>query len=152
MSIIGIDPGAKGGVAVLDGDDLRICPMCSSLDLWLLVKTWMGSTVKHVYIEKAQAMPRQGVTSMFTYGKSVGKLIGVIEAAQVPYTEVAPQAWKKVVLAGMDRSDKSSSIKRAKQLFPHIDFRATERCRKDSDGMAEAALIAWYGMNLAKGG
>lgn len=146
MSVIGIDPGQSGGVALLDhngGDEVF-----TMLDPFQLFCYLIVDTVKHVYIEKAQPMPKQGVVGVFTYGKGYGELLGVIKASQVPFTEVRPQTWKRVVLADMDRSDKQSSIRRAKQLFPRIDFRATERCRKEHDGMAEAALIAWYGLNL----
>lgn len=145
MSIIGIDPGQRGGIAIIgDGDD-KVYPM---LDPFALFCYLIGDRTRHVFIEKAQAMPKQGVVSMFKYGVGYGELLGVIKASQVPFTEVRPQTWKKAVMADMDRSDKASSIKRAKQLFPHLDFRATERCRKESDGMCEAALIAYYGANV----
>ena len=32
-----------------------------------------------------------------------------------------------------------------KRLFPGVNLKATERCRKDHDGIAEALLIAEYG-------
>lgn len=149
MSVIGVDPGQRGGVAAICGDSDEVIAMPDAIGFVLFLKKHDPS---HVYIEKAHAMPKQGVTSMFTYGKSVGKLIGVIEAMQIPYTEVTPQAWKKAALAGMDKSDKKSSVTRAKQLYPHLSLRASTACRTDSDGMAEALLIAWFGWTHGKGG
>lgn len=65
--------------------------------------------------------------------------------AEIPVTEVLPQAWKKVMLNGMDKSDKKSSIIRATQLLPGFSFLATERSTVPHDGMAESFLIAEYG-------
>ena len=86
-------------------------------------------------------MPKQGVTSMFNFGVSFGYIQGVIEAFEIPYELVSPQKWKKHF--GLD-NDKSKSIAKCKHLFPGVSLLPTERCRKDSDGMAEALLIALY--------
>lgn len=150
MKIVGVDPGLKGGIAFIGNDgDSEVIPMASALDFGLFLRQ---HDPDHVYIEKAHAMPAQGTVSMFSYGKGVGKLLGVIEFLMIPYTEVTPQSWKKMALAGMDKSDKKSSVTRAKQLYPHLSLRASTACRTDSDGMAEALLIAWYGWTHGKGG
>lgn len=87
-------------------------------------------------------MPGQGVTSMFNFGKSAGYIEGVLTALGIPYQLVMPKRWKaEFTLCG---KDKQASIETCKRLFPDVSLRASERCRKDSDGMAEALLMAEF--------
>ena len=92
-------------------------------------------------VEKVGAMPGQGVTSMFNFGKNVGYIEGVLETLGIPYQLVPPQKWKKEFSLG---SDKKQSIEVCKRLFPDISLRRTDKCRTDDDGMAEALLMALY--------
>ena len=47
----------------------------------------------HVWIEKVGAMPGQGVSSMFQFGRSVGTIEGIIAALRLPISYVTPQKW-----------------------------------------------------------
>ena len=87
-------------------------------------------------------MPGQGVTSMFHFGKSAGYIEGVLNAFKIKYDLIPPQRWKKVFEL---HSDKQESIDKCIQLFPKANLLPTPRCKKPSDGMAEALLIAEYG-------
>lgn len=88
-------------------------------------------------------MPGQGVTSMFHFGKSAGYIEGVLKAFHIPYDLIPPQRWKKHY--GL-HSDKQESIDKCLELFPDTCLLPTQRCKKPSDGMAEALLIAKYGL------
>ena len=92
-------------------------------------------------VEQVSAMPGQGVTSMFNFGKGFGWILGTLEAYSVPYELIRPQKWKKEFSV---TSDKNTSIEVCKRLFPHVSLLPTERCKKDNDGMAEALLLAEY--------
>jgi crossover junction endodeoxyribonuclease RuvC len=95
-------------------------------------------------VEKVGAMPGQGVTSMFHFGKSAGYIEGVLTALGIPYQLVPPVKWKRAFsLVG---KDKKASIETCRKLFPELDLKRTERCRTDSDGKAESALLACYAM------
>ena len=92
-------------------------------------------------VEKVGAMPGQGVVSMFNFGHNLGLIEGLLQANKIPYQLVPPQTWKKEFsLTG----DKQKSIEVCKKLFPDISLLATPRSRKESDGMAEALLMAEY--------
>ncbi|MBQ8737780.1 MAG: hypothetical protein IJY78_08200 [Bacteroidaceae bacterium] len=104
-----------------------------------LVETYRGNIV--CAVESVSAMPGQGVTSMFNFGKGFGWTLGTLEAYDVPYELIRPQKWKKEFSV---TSDKNTSIAVCKRLFPHVSLLPTERCRKDNDGMAEAMLMAEY--------
>ena len=93
-------------------------------------------------VEKVGAMPGQGVTSMFNFGQGFGFILGVLAALGIGVQLVPPGTWKKEFsLVG---KDKAASIEVCRRLFPGVNLRASEQCRKDSDGMAEALLMAEY--------
>ena len=154
--VIGIDPGINGAIAIFeDGklDTIHDMPtlkiasgktMKSHISAIGLVRILETSTLvtdnqTHIVIEKVGAMPGQGVTSMFNFGRSAGIIEGVVAALQRPYTYVTPNVWTKAVgrAAGKD-----ASRMRAMELFPK---RADLFKRAKDDGRADAALIAyWY--------
>lgn len=92
-------------------------------------------------LERVGAMPKQGVNSMFHFGENYGFIQGLLTAYSIPYELVTPQKWKKEFQI---TGDKNSSIDVCKRLFPYVNLRKTERCKKDHDGMAEALLMAEY--------
>jgi len=99
-------------------------------------------------IEKQQAMPGQGVTSMFSIGMGYGLLLGLVTGLRLPYAVVHPRTWKKIMLRDVPGDDqKGRSIIAAGRLFPNVDLRKSERARKPHDGKAESLLLAWYGLH-----
>jgi crossover junction endodeoxyribonuclease RuvC len=87
-------------------------------------------------------MPKQGVASTFKFGKGYGEVLGITTALHFEIHEPTPQAWKKAMLTGTDKS-KDASIQVAENLFPTVSL-VLPRCRKAHDGMAEALLMAEY--------
>lgn len=144
MIYIGIDPGKNGGIAWIkdsgkaEAERLNIEKLASRLR----VLTANGSRPTVCYLEKVHSMPKQGVSSTFSFGMNYGIIIGHLMALGVNYELVTPPVWKKAM--GVT-ADKRTSIRRCKELFPDADLKATARCKKDHDGMAEALLIAEYG-------
>ena len=149
--VIGIDPGISGAIAVFeDGKLVNVIDMptlevdsgktkkrhISAVSLCNYLTVFSNA---HVVIEKVGAMPGQGVTSMFNFGRSAGIIEGVVAALCNPHTYVTPATWTKAVgrAAGKD-----ASRMRAMELFPS---KADLFKRAKDDGRADAALIAyWY--------
>lgn len=144
---IGIDPGKSGAIAILLDGKISLLTAFETAGLTDVAKAIVGehrdSFEGHTAccVEKVGAMPGQGVTSMFSFGKTAGYIEGVLDAMGIPYQLVPPQRWKKEF--GLN-SDKEKSIEVAKRLFPGVNLRRTDRCKKDHDGMAEALLMAEY--------
>lgn len=95
-------------------------------------------------IEEVGAMPKQGVSSMFTFGMSLGAILGAAQANAVPVEMVRPPVWKAASQLGglTDGEGKTAARLYAKQLWPQ---HAKILDVKDNHGMADAALIArWY--------
>jgi crossover junction endodeoxyribonuclease RuvC len=100
--------------------------------------------IEHAYIEHASSMPKQGVASMFSFGRTFGALEMALVANGIPYTIVTAQAWKK--LAGIPTgADKESSRRRALQLFQD---QATALARRKDHARADALLLAHFGPKL----
>jgi crossover junction endodeoxyribonuclease RuvC len=90
-------------------------------------------------IERVGAMPKQGVSSTFNFGRSYGLLLGVVAALQIPSVLVAPRTWKRDLKLG---ADKEESRALALRQWP---ARAELFARKKDHGRAEAALLALWG-------
>ena len=147
--IIGIDPGKAGAIAFITPTTTDAMPMPLSgkeIDGTAIAERLRELLPDLVVIEKAQAMPGQGVTSMFNYGKGFGLILGVCEALGVPYRLITPQAWKKVVLAGTAK-DKHAAINFVRRAYPSVNL-TPGRKTKPHDGMADAVCIAEYGARM----
>jgi crossover junction endodeoxyribonuclease RuvC len=149
--VIGIDPGASGAIALLVSGVLvsvydmptvtvernkaqkrQVCPAGLSLLMQQL-------SPHKAIVEKVGAMPGQGVSSMFSFGRSVGIIEGVLAAKQIPVTFTTPQAWQKQSGAA---KGKDGSRQRVMELFPR---EAHLFARVKDDGRADAVLIALAG-------
>ena len=151
MIYAGVDPGKKGGYAVIRivperEDDVRVF----AWDDRLFIEEMRGVAALAqefpekcvACVEKVGAHPGQGVTSMFTFGQGFGYILGVLAALEIGVQLVPPGTWKREF--SLIGKDKAASVEACKRLFPGVDLRPTEKCRKDSDGMAEALLMAEY--------
>ena len=151
MIIAGIEPGANGGLAVITRNNVHIFSVPKvgkEIDerAWMLWQNPLAE-VDHIFIEQVGAMPGQGVTSMFNFGDRFGFVKALAYSAGVPVSFVRPQEWKKGV--GIPTgSEKGASRIRASQLFPND---ADKWSRVKDDGLAEAALIAYYGSLKLRG-
>ena len=144
MIYIGIDPGKNGGIAKINTDTGFVKTVTFSEES--LISELEGyfmfdKSPLRCVLEKVNAMPGQGVVSMFNFGQNYGFIQGVLKAYKIPYELVTPQKWKKEFSC---TSDKNTSIEVCKRLFPNVNLKATDRCKKDHDGMAEALLLACY--------
>lgn len=145
---IGVDPGLTGAIALVDdaGELLDVYDMpvvagqvsatlLAELEDWTNVHVMFGTVV----LEDVHAMPKQGVTSSFGFGRSKGVVEGVFAGAGRPIVYVSPNRWKKAM--GVT-ADKGTARRRAIDLWPR---HAAKFARVKDDGRAEAALIAlWH--------
>lgn len=144
-----IDPGLKGAIAITQGGQyiaswntpiIKNGPK-SVLDLTEIVRIFEMNDVDIVVLEKVHAMPKQGVTSTFTFGEGYGAYKGILATLAIPYVEVTPQAWQKVMFAGISPElGKKRSIYKVSQLFPSLT--------RVGDGVADAICMSLYGQSL----
>jgi crossover junction endodeoxyribonuclease RuvC len=153
MKILGVDPGIAGGIVILEINGDAAPQLVAAIDIpltgvgakqrvdVLALREWIiRHHPEHAYIERGQAMPRQGSSSGFKYGRAIGAIEAVIACTGVPTTIVEPALWKK--FHGLRGGDKESGRQRALQLFPAAH---AELARKKDHGRADACLIALFG-------
>jgi len=150
--ILGIDPGLSGALAFYDTVeqtvevvDMPVLELVRNgkkkreVSAQALANHLAGRKINSAFLERVNAMTGQGVTSVFSFGRSLGIVEGILAAYDIPTTLVTPQAWQKAV---NQRAGKDGSRERAMQLFP---AQANLFQRKKDDGRSDAALIAYYG-------
>lgn len=151
MRILGIDPGISGAYAVLEDGrliDAQDIPISGSgakkrvnVNLFASLISVYGA--RWAFIERAQAMPKQGASSGFLYGRAVGALEASVELSNIAFEVVEASKWKRhFALKG---GDKESARQKALWIFPDAHELLA---RKKDHQRAEAALIALYGCFL----
>lgn len=140
--ILGVDPGLSGALVflTLSGDLAEIEDMPhvgKEVNAHMIARLILGyGPVRHAVVERAQSMPKQGISGAFNYGTGYGKILGVLAALDIPTVHVAPSQWKKRWNLG---KDKNMSRQRATERWPGWadSFKLIK-----NDGRAEAALMA----------
>jgi crossover junction endodeoxyribonuclease RuvC len=152
MKIASIDPGLAGAAAVLEQINGAV-RLISVIDLPIAGEgakrrldavtfaSWLNTYgPTHAFIENARAMPGQGVTSMFRYGRVAGAVEGVVAAQLIPLTLVEPATWKHHLRLNSSKEDCRA---RALQLLPNA---AGKLQRIRDHHRAEAILLGFYGL------
>ena len=153
MIIFGVDPGVSGAISVLDGKKvLGIYDMPTMIDGKKNKKQVNGAQVTNiikerlnekkeivVVVEHVNAMPGQGVTSMFNFGQSFGVIKGVCSALSLPIYFIRPTKWKKHF--NLINVNKDASRTKAIEIYPEISNKLS---RKKDSNRADAILIARY--------
>lgn len=149
--ICAIDPGASGALAffsptagtleIIDMPTVEVkrgAKMKNEISPQMLAPLIAARKPGVAVLEKVGAMPGQGSSSMFQFGRGVGMVEGIVAALHIPIEYVTPQAWQKAVHS---RDGKDGARQRAAEIFPAY---AHLFALKKWDGRADAALMAWW--------
>ncbi len=153
MRILGIDPGLSGGISVLEDQKvLGIFDMpvmaegkknkrqLNSAQLVNIIKENTRSDDDVVIIvEQVNAMPGQGVTSMFNFGQTFGAIKGICAAMSLPIFFVRPSKWKKHF--ELINASKDSSRTKVIEMYPHL---SNQLAKKKDVNKSDAILIARF--------
>ena len=153
MKIIGIDPGLSGAIAVLENNkvlNIFDIPVMSEgkknkrqLNSALLVDLLKENINKEeevvVVVEQVNAMPGQGVTSMFNFGQTFGAIKGICAALDLPIFLVRPSKWKKHF--DLINSSKDSSRTKVIEMYPSL---SSQLSKKKDVNKSDAILIARF--------
>lgn len=161
MIIFGADPGASGAIAFLrtegagvigigtiqnDRSERDLCDWLKSL----LDDDPITTFQRHAYLERVSASPGAGVSGMFRFGQSYGRLSMLLTAHNVPFDLVNPHTWQQAMGCARPKGEakesqtahKNRTKARAQQLFPEI---------KCTHAISDALLIAEWGRRLRAG-
>jgi len=142
--IIGIDPGAGGGVGVYDGlQYMRVIKMPATEDDLVSFFKRAAEHNPNIFMEKVHAMPGNGVVSMFSFGQQVGTIKTALAAAGLlDRTQfITPQEWQRAI-GCLTKGDKKVSKKAAETMFPNLTI---------THATADALLITEYGRRVVSG-
>lgn len=147
MNILGVDPGATGGLAIVDSGRMTIISGCrmptykfkkKALVSPNGVMAFVGSiSIDLVVVEQVNSMPGQGHTGAFSFGRTTGAIEAVAGLLCPRLEWVPPSTWKKHF--GLSKN-KQASIDLAKRTFGY----SYQWQHLADDGIAEAALITRY--------
>lgn len=153
MTILGIDPGLDGALALLDcrGKVIEIVDMptvpvvINKKNRRIIDKVKLFQNIERLApalccLEQASVRQGEGALGAFTTGRGFGILEGILSALQIPTLIVTPQRWKRDLQV---TSDKKTSRDLATKIFS--EQASLFRRVKDAD-RAEACLIALYGI------
>ena len=153
MKIIGIDPGLSGAIAILEDkkvfsvSDMPVMAegkknkrQLNSAQLVNIIKE--NTNPKDdiaVVVEQVNAMPGQGVTSMFNFGQTFGAIKGICAALSLPIFFVRPSKWKKHF--NLINASKDSSRTKVIEMYPSL---SSQLAKKKDVNKSDAVLIARF--------
>jgi hypothetical protein len=180
IKVIGIDPGLKGGICFLEGfviQDLIRMPIAKletktkkkvkemtakekklhkAKKPVFKTKTIVDSKAVYdlilefepdlVVIEKPFYLGINSAVVVGTTAENVGRLYGITEGLGHKILRVPANSWKGYFDIDVDKEE---AITKAEELYPSIDL-IPPRCREKQDGLAEALLLARYGLEKMK--
>jgi crossover junction endodeoxyribonuclease RuvC len=159
MTILGIDPGLDGAIAILTeaGELVAIHDMPTledgakgrrAVNPALFAGIIYASHATLAFCELVGPRPTDSTTGAFGFGRSRGIIEGVLAAAGIPLAMIAPPVWKRAANFAPGKENKDSARCVAISRWPS---QAALFARKGDCDRAEAALIAVVGL-LRKGG
>jgi crossover junction endodeoxyribonuclease RuvC len=164
IRILGVDPGISGGWAVVNGGGgLLVAGVFPTkvvkkngknsyaIDGLALASLFLETEATHAFVENVHSRPRQA--GQFTFGLNTGIIHGLLYASGLEINLVSPTSWKG--FWNIKRSENETKAQKktearhlVQKLYPP---QAEVFQRVKDDGVAEAVLIALYGLNLLVG-
>lgn len=150
---MGVDPGLRGAISIISNDNIEIFDfpvvpkpygkgnMISPDQLSDILKIIVEKyDIKLACLESVSAMTGQGVTGVFSFGRSLGTIEGCIASRDIPINYVTPRKWKSYFeLIG---SEKDAA--RLLVLSKYPNYHKLFKRKKDCD-RADSLLIGLYG-------
>ena len=139
MIIFGIDPGISGAISVLENKKvIKVFDMPTMIDGKKNKRQVNGAQATNIIKERlnddkeiivvvahVNAMPGQGVTSMFNFGQSFGVIKGICSALSLPIYFVRPTKWKKHF--NLIKTNKDASRTKVIQVYPEISSKLSRK-------------------------
>lgn len=159
--VIGVDPGASGGFARVGGWGSRggvlfCCPLPvrevavnGGIERWLdgrdFVDLLQAGDEAEVWVEMVVGRGGWRADTNFLLGGSFHSVRSICELLGNRVHLVRPQTWRKWYGLDTKKADKAESVRLARVLWPDRNFKMAD------DGIAEACLIAAFGLDVQNG-
>jgi crossover junction endodeoxyribonuclease RuvC len=156
--ILGIDPGAHGAIAVLDGGGelLEVLDMPSTpeangrtaTNAPLLAVLLSRTHARIAFCEFVGARPTDAKVAAFAFGRARGVIEGCAGALGLPMVFLTPPTWKRLADIPPGAENKDLARTRAIARWPARGHLFARKCDVDR---AEACLIALAGLKREAG-
>lgn len=127
-TIIAIDPGKNGGIAVFDVVRRKIVSLVKMPDTPTDILNFLSvyNTNSVCYLEKVGGLPGMGGSAMFNFGKGYGHIEMALLANKIKTVTVTPQRWQKTLQLGTKGNKSTTEWKnklkaKAQQLYPEVE-------------------------------
>ena len=139
MIIIGIDPGANGGMCSWSSGIVSIdkCPS-SAKKMSMLVSNISKNSRRDfggkciAYVEKVWARPSNATRAAFSFGMNYGKWIGVLESNNIDINYVLPNTWMKYWAEKYDIKmiweDNKTNCVKCNKIPSNIEYKGKSYC------------------------
>mgnify|MGYP000107824720 CR=1 FL=1 len=167
---IGIDIGKLGAIVIQDikTNEILTFPMpilANELDVKKLndfLLPFKDSKETICAFEDLRAIFNVSAKSTFSFGFIAGITEGIVSVLNIPYVKVQAKIWQKQAFLGIKEIRKPSKIDKngkerkggletkqmallaAKRLYPNTELRATQKSKKEHEGIVDALLISWW--------
>lgn len=167
---IGIDPGVKGCISIVDEtgkfiESFFLLKNAKNVDTVEISNTLLNLSEYedncHVIIENIHAIFGSSAKGTFNFGFIAGLIEGVIATIGLPYTKVNPKIWQKEMFRGVNVITKPSTTGKTQvidtkkmsflashRIFPTVDLRRTSKCKNEDDNFSDSLLMAEYGRRM----
>ncbi len=135
------DPGVTGGWAVINdqADLVESAPFSSWKNIHSILKDLNSHDKLCFALEHVHAMPKQGVSSTFSFGANYGGWQALLEILELSYILVTPQKWQKAILGSFPKGEsKKRAFEYLTRRYPATKF------LKGDHGVVDALCIALY--------
>ena len=151
-SIIGIDPGLKGGAAQIDIHGNLLRGFCWNDKKRIEVQPFLHEFTKMLHgevvmvvVENVHAMPGEGRSSGYVFGRATGTLEGIAQAYQLPLSWLTPNQWKSRLRIGKDKDESRVWAQRRWPTMHDQYFKV--KWKGQAIGDAAGLAVAWMEMH-----
>lgn len=155
MIIIGVDNGLDGGLcaislrngSIIDKFAMPTFERSGKREIDVrTIYNWITDLHDDTLIAIEEPLKHaKSSQAMRSMGISYGKILGMCESHSLKYEPIQVREWQNLILGKVPKSQtKVFALKKAKELAPSEDWRKSNRCNKNHDGIIDAYLIAIY--------
>lgn len=126
MTVIAIDPGRSGGIAVKwprgDVEAFRMPETVHDMAALFRELSGLPDDECRAVLENVHSMPHDGTSSAFAFGRNFGQIEGILAALAIPYELVAPTGWmKRVGSLPKVKAERKRALKAfAQRTYPNL--------------------------------
>ena len=145
LTYMGIDPGGRGGVAILN-EAMEAYAWRYQKSAIAMARTYKEIISKYgpvhlCLLEHVWSKKGDGHVGAFSFGRNYGQHEMAMAMLEIPQIDVIPRVWQKAILGEATGDTKARSLALARVEYPNVDLRF-----KVDDGKADALNMAMYAM------